>query len=98
MQSSGASGRGGCPYGALKGPEKEYVKAYYRENIRPLLSPQIIDPSHPFPHLKNKALYAAALLRDGERHLLGIVGVPETAPAILNCRARQAPMCARRRS
>ena len=76
------------PYGALKGPEKEYVKAYYRENIRPLLSPQIIDPSHPFPHLKNKALYAAALLRDGERHLLGIVGVPETAPAILELPGR----------
>lgn len=76
------------PYGALKGPEKEYVKAYYRESIRPLLSPQIIDPSHPFPHLKNKALYAAALLRDGERHLLGIVGVPETAPAILELPGR----------
>ena len=76
------------PYGALKGPEKEYVKAYYRENIRPLLSPQIIDPSHPFPHLKNKAPFAAALLRDGDRHLLGIVGVPETAPAILELPGR----------
>ncbi|WP_295581266.1 polyphosphate kinase 1 [uncultured Oscillibacter sp.] len=76
------------PYEALRGAEREYIRGYYRENIRPLLSPQIIDPSHPFPHLKNKALYAAALLRDGERLLLGIVGVPETAPAVLELPAR----------
>ncbi|WP_455582038.1 polyphosphate kinase 1 [Dysosmobacter sp.] len=70
-------------YESLRGTEREYIRAYYRENIRPLLSPQIIDPSHPFPHLKNKALYAAALLRRGERLVLGIVGLPDTAPAVL---------------
>ena len=74
------------PYGDLKDREREYVRNYYRESIRPLISPQIIDPSHPFPHLKNKGLYAAALLRDRERNrqLLGIVGVPDTVPAILS--------------
>ncbi len=49
-------------YDALTAAQKEYVQEYYKENIRPLLSPQVIDRSHPFPHLKNKALYAAALL------------------------------------
>lgn len=73
------------PYRALKDREREAVRSYYKRNLRPLLSPQIIDPSHPFPHLKNKGLYAAALLRDRahNRLLLGIVGVPEAAPAIL---------------
>ena len=66
------------PYDQLKNGEREYVRSYYRENIKPLLAPQIIDQSHPFPHLKNKVLYAAALLRDGESHRLGIVGVPDT--------------------
>ena len=71
------------PYGQLKGAEREYVRAWYRETMRPLLMPQIIDQSHPFPHLKNKVLYAAAVLRDGETRRLGIVGVPDSVPAIL---------------
>ena len=49
-------------YESLTAGQKTYVQEYYKENIRPLLSPQVIDRSHPFPHLKNKALYAAALL------------------------------------
>lgn len=73
------------PYSALQDRERDFIRDCYKRNIRPLLSPQIIDPSHPFPHLKNKGLYAAALLRDRERNrqLLGIVGVPEAVPAIL---------------
>ena len=62
------------PYKELKNGEREYVRAWYREAMRPLLMPQIIDPSHPFPHLKNKTLYAAALLREGDKRRLGIVG------------------------
>ena len=54
----------------------------------PLLMPQIIDPSHPFPHLKNKTLYAAALLREGDKRRLGIVGVPDVVPPILPLPAR----------
>ena len=49
-------------YDTLTAAQKVYVQDYYKENIRPLLSPQVIDRSHPFPHLKNKALYTAALL------------------------------------
>ena len=58
------------PYKELKNGEREYVRAWYREAMRPLLMPQIINPSHPFPHLKNKTLYAAACLPPaaGRRH------------------------------
>lgn len=49
-------------FDGLTGEQRAYVQEYYKANIRPLLSPQVIDRSHPFPHLKNKALYAAALL------------------------------------
>ena len=38
---------------------------------------------HPFPHLKNKELYAAAVLTARNKSLLGIVGVPDSAPPIL---------------
>ena len=83
MKELNASGVRDIPYSALKESDKAYIQEYYKENIRPLLSPQIIDRSHPFPHLKNKALYGAALLRDKNKSLLGIVGVPETVPPIL---------------
>ncbi len=70
-------------YEHLTESQHSFIHQYYKENIRPLLSPQIIDPSHPFPHLKNKALYAAALLRHKNHWLLGIVPVPDSVPAIL---------------
>ena len=71
------------PYAFLTDSQRAYVHDYYKENIRPLLSPQIIDRSHPFPHLKNKALYAAALLSDRGKTFLGIVDLPKAVPPIL---------------
>ena len=70
-------------YSELSKSEKKFVENYYRLYIAPVLSPQIIDKSHPFPHLKNKALYAAAVLKSGNRELLGIIGVPDTVEPIL---------------
>ena len=74
MEALAEHGVADIPYKELKNGEREYVRAWYREAMRPLLMPQIIDPSHPFPHLKNKTLYAAALLREGDKRRLGIVG------------------------
>ena len=70
-------------YEALTESQRNYIHEYYRNNIRPVLSPQIIDRNHPFPHLKNKDLYAAALLNNRGKMLLGIVDVPKSVPPIL---------------
>lgn len=70
-------------YSALTENQRSFVNDYYKEYIRPILSPQVIDRNHPFPHLRNKALYAAALLVNKGRSLLGIVDVPDSVPAIL---------------
>ena len=83
MEQLKAHGVVDIPYKELKNGEREYVRTWYKEIMRPLLMPQIIDPSHPFPHLKNKTLYAAAVLREGEKRRLGIVGVPDTIPPIV---------------
>ena len=37
--------------------EKKWLKNYFKREILPLLSPQIIDTKHPFPHLFNKEIY-----------------------------------------
>lgn len=70
-------------YDELTKSEKKFVDNYYKLFIAPILSPQIIDIRHPFPHLKNKALYTAVLLKKGQKELLGIIGVPETAEPII---------------
>lgn len=32
------------------------IEAYFRQDIYPVLTPLVIDPGHPFPHLKNKSI------------------------------------------
>ena len=84
MGELAAKGVSEIAYEALTDSQKAYVVDYYKTNIRPMLSPQIIDRSHPFPHLKNKELYAAALLSaKGKDPLLGIVDVPAGVPPII---------------
>ena len=78
-----ASGVTEVAYEALSDEQRAFVREYYKENIRPLLSPQVIDRSHPFPHLKNKALYAAALLVSHGKQTLGIVDIPSSLPRLL---------------
>ena len=78
-----AKGVSEIAYEALTESQRNYIHEYYRNNIRPVLSPQIIDRNHPFPHLKNKDLYAAALLNNRGKMLLGIVDVPKSVPPIL---------------
>ena len=37
------------------------MEYYFRTNVMPLLSPQIIGKKHPFPFLNNQEIYAVAL-------------------------------------
>ncbi|MDE7245507.1 MAG: polyphosphate kinase 1 [Oscillospiraceae bacterium] len=68
----------------LSPEEKKYVNTYYKARILPVLSPQIVDSHHPFPHLANKALYVAALLRNRKGSVsLGFVPVPASLPRFL---------------
>ncbi len=68
----------------LKAEEKKYVTQYFKTQVRPILSPAIVDSHHPFPHLNSKALYIAALLQDKKGNTtLGLLPVPETLPRFL---------------
>lgn len=72
----------GLDYKELEADEKKYVKKYFKEQILPVLSPQIVDSSHPFPHLLNKDIYVTASLNKKEQ-MLGIVPVPTYVSDIL---------------
>ena len=43
-------------YAELKKKERDALRAYYIENIMPLVTPQAIDPAHPFPFISNLSL------------------------------------------
>lgn len=88
----------GLDYKELEQSEKKYIKKYFKEQILPVLSPQIVDSNHPFPHLLNKEIYVTARLKplgnakqggsgnkqNGKQStVLGIVPVPDYVSEII---------------
>ena len=67
----------------LEPQEKKYLKKYFKEQILPVLSPQIVDVNHPFPHLLNKDIYVVANLKYESRTMLGIVPIPSFIPEVV---------------
>ena len=63
--------------------EAEILENYFKKEILPLLSPTVVDKTHPMPFVKNKELYAGVSLKHSgsDKHaLLGIL--PLTASDI----------------
>lgn len=73
----------GLDFKELEPQEKKYVKKYFKEQILPVLSPQIVDANHPFPHLLNKDIYVVADLKFENKSMMGIVPVPQFISDIL---------------
>ena len=44
------------PYNTLTAKEKKHVDKYFRHNLFPILTPQSVDSSHPFPYISNLSL------------------------------------------
>ncbi|MBQ4575779.1 MAG: polyphosphate kinase 1 [Clostridia bacterium] len=59
----------------LSSAQKKHLKQYFKREILPLLSPQIIDTMHPFPHLENKRLYVVAALKYDDKSSYGIIPI-----------------------
>jgi polyphosphate kinase len=67
----------------LEPAEKKYVKNYYKTTIAPILSPQIVDGHHPFPHIQNKVIHVGARLKYKNREVFGMIPVPAALPEVL---------------
>ncbi len=74
-------------YEHLDDADRNWVEQYYRANVRPVLTPLGIDPSHPFPQLLNKSLNIVVQLdieREGEtERRLAVVQVPRVLPRLV---------------
>lgn len=67
-----------CPYELLSQEDKEFVRDYYLQNIFPLVTPQSVDPAHPFPFISNFSINLLVTLKypDGDESMLARVKVP----------------------
>jgi polyphosphate kinase len=78
---------------SLTPEQKNAMRAYFHEHVFPALTPLAVDPGHPFPHLRNKSLNVAVLLRknDGKgrrkrevrQSSLAVVQVPSVLPRLV---------------
>jgi polyphosphate kinase len=73
--------------GELDPKALKFTKSFYDRRVNPMLTPVTVDPSHPFPHVINKALCIAFLLhkrRNGNgKAYFGVLTVPRTLPRLL---------------
>ncbi len=61
--------------------DEQILQKYFSQEMRPLLSPQIIDRQHPFPFLKNKESFIVAILSDKTDNIrLGFVPFSQLPP------------------
>ncbi|SDL36583.1 polyphosphate kinase [Geoalkalibacter ferrihydriticus] len=74
-------------YDELTARERQGVRDYYYQNIYPLVTPQSIDPAHPFPFISNLSLNLLVTLKypqDGEMSMARVkVPVGPAAPRFI---------------
>lgn len=67
--------------------QRRWVDAFFQKQVRPLLVPVGLDPSHPFPQVANKSLNFIARLggKDafGRENSIAIVKVPRVLPRVI---------------
>jgi polyphosphate kinase len=78
---------------ADRSPEqRRWVKAYFEREVRPLLIPVALDPSHPFPQVANKSLNFIVRLSGhdafGRENDIAIVKVPRVLPRFIHMPSR----------
>ncbi len=75
----------------LRDADREHLREVFRRQIFPVLTPLAIDPGHPFPHLANRSLNLAAMLRrpGHVEPLFAVVQVPAVLPRFVSLPAKK---------
>ncbi len=66
----------------LEGKAKKQVDKWFNNSVLPLLSPQVIDMHHPFPHLPNKSLNVFLTIETEAGRVFGIIPLPQNMPRL----------------
>lgn len=74
-----------CRADQLTQADLEQVKRTFDNEVFPVLTPLAIDPAHPFPHLQNKSLNLAVMLRRPRvsNHRFAVVRIPTVLPRLV---------------
>ena len=74
--------------------QRRWLRAYFRHEILPVLSPLGLDPAHPFPRILNKTLNIVVMLKGvdafGRAGHMAIVRAPRSLPRIIKLPERVA--------
>ena len=74
-------------HGERNAKQRRWVQAYFEREVRPLLIPVGLDPSHPFPQVANKSLNFIVRLSGhdafGRENDIAIVKVPRVLPRFI---------------
>jgi len=80
-------------YNELTLEQKEYLTAYFKDTIYPVLTPRAIDESRPFPRLLNKSLNLGVRLKSSQQEellphksgqdLFSVVRIPAVLPRLI---------------
>ncbi|MDR1961914.1 MAG: RNA degradosome polyphosphate kinase, partial [Gracilibacteraceae bacterium] len=62
--------------------EERLLDEYFDTHLHPVLSPQIVDASHPFPHIENKRLVAAFTLEGKNRRFFAMIPLPQNVERV----------------
>ena len=68
---------------SLKPEEENYLRAFFNSEIRPIISPQVVDKRHPFPFHKNKDIKAITHLESKNSGKLGIIPANGSFPRMI---------------
>jgi len=75
--------------------QRRWVDNFFQKQVRPLLVPVGLDPSHPFPQVANKSLNFIARLTGldafGRENTIAIVKVPRVLPRVIKLPDKLAP-------
>ena len=75
--------------------QRAWVETFFEQQVRPLLVPLSLDPSHPFPQVANKSLNFIARVggRDafGRENQIAIVKVPRVLPRVIRLPSELTP-------
>lgn len=69
-------------YNELEKNEKKSVRQFYKASVQPVLSPQIVDTHHPFPHLANDVIHIGVMLRHKNHVIFGVLPMPPSLPDV----------------
>lgn len=79
-------------HGERNPAQRRWVKEYFEREVRPLLIPVGLDPSHPFPQVANKSLNFIVRLGGhdafGRENDIAIVKVPRVLPRLIHMPTR----------